>query len=301
MAKRQLGFLGLGSMGGGMVGSLLRAGFPVVAYDPVTQLLQAAVREGAASAGSPEEVAARSDIVLASLPMPADVENAVAGERGVVRGLRQGAVFIDLSSIDPGTSRRMHSVIAAAGGRMLDCPVGKGPKEAASGDLTLMIGGEAALIEEVRDVLEALGSQLYHCGPAGSGAAAKVVNNLVSCSICALNSEALVLATKAGVDLDTMIGIMKTTAADNRHLHITAEPLTLEGNFAPRFKLALAHKDLRLAVQTGLELGVPLALAEAAHLVHTIAIGQGLAEEDQGAVIKVVEQAAGAKARSAVR
>ena len=233
--------------------------------------------------------------------MPADVEDAVTGERGVVRGLRPGAVFIDLSSIDPGTSRRMHVAIAAAGGRMLDCPVGKGPKEAASGDLTLMIGGEAALIDEVRDVLEALGSQLYHCGPAGSGAAAKVVNNLVSCSICALNSEALVLATKAGVDLDTMIGIMKTTAADNRHLHITAKPLTLEGNFAPRFKLALAHKDLRLAVQTGLELGVPLALAEAAHLVHTIAIGQGLAEEDQGAVIKVVEQAAGAKARSPAR
>ncbi len=297
MSNRQLGFLGLGNMGGGMVKSLLRAGFPVRAFDPVTQLVQATVKEGATAAASPRAVGAGSSVVLASLPTPQVAEEAVLGEGGLREGLEPGSIFIDLSTIDPGTSRRLHAGLAEKGVRMLDCPVGKGPAEAAKGDLTLMIGGEAAVIEEVRDVLNAIGTALYHCGPAGSGAAAKLVNNLVSCAICALNAEALVLAAKAGVDLPVLVEIMKTTAADSRHLRITTEPRTLIGDFSPRFRVALAEKDLRLAVQMGLELGVPTALGEAAHLIHRLTSGMGLGDEDQGAVIKVIERTAGVEAR----
>ncbi len=297
MANRRLGFLGLGNMGSGMTRSLMRAGFAVTAYDPVTQLLQATVKEGAAAGTSPKQVAAASDVVLSSLPTPAAVEAAVLGDDGLIHGIKPGGIYIDLSTIDPATSKRMHQALAAKGARMLDCPVGKGPKEAASGDLTLMIGGDVAVVEEVRDVLQALGSALYHCGPAGSGAAAKLVNNLVSCAMCVLNGEALVLAAKSGVDLGVMVDIMKSTAADNRHLRITAEPMTLAGNFEARFKLALAEKDLRLAVQLGLELGVPLAMAESAHRAHRLASGQGLGDEDQGAVIKPIEQTAGITVR----
>jgi 3-hydroxyisobutyrate dehydrogenase-like beta-hydroxyacid dehydrogenase len=191
----------------------------------------------------------------------------------------------------------MHEALAAKGVRMLDCPVGKGPAEAARGELTLMVGGDAGVLDEMRGVLGALGSPIMHCGPAGAGAAAKVVNNLVSCSLVSLNAEAMVLAAKAGVDLDVMCEIMKTTAADNRHLRITTEPLTLNGNFAPRFKLALARKDLGLAVQMGVQLGVPTPVAAASRVMHDMAQGMGCGDEDQGAVIKAIEQAAGAKAR----
>ena len=297
MTDIRLGFLGLGNMGSGMVRSLLRAGFAVVVHDPITQLVQAMEKEGATSAASPAAVARAVDVVLSSLPMPADVEAAVLGPDGLLAGFSAGKTYIDLSTIDPLTSRRMHEALAEAGVRMLDCPVGKGPAEAARGDLTLMVGGDAGVLEEMRPVLRALGSPIHHCGPPGAGAAAKVVNNLVSCSLVALNGEAMVLAAKAGVDLDVMCEIMKSTAADNRHLRITTEPLTLDDNFAPRFKLALARKDLGLAMQLGVQLGVPTPVAAASRVMHDVAFGMGYGDEDQGAVIKAVEQAAGAKAR----
>lgn len=297
MTRRPLGFLGLGNMGGGMARWLLRRGWPVTVFDPVTQLVQACVAEGGVAAASPAAVAAASEVVLSSLPTPQAVEEAVAGPEGILRGLRPGGIYVDLSTIDPLTSRRMHALVAAAGGRMLDCPVGRGPEEAASGRLLLMVGGEAALLEEVRPVLATLGDPIHHCGPAGAGAAAKLVNNLVSCAINALNAEALVLAAKAGVALPVMVEIMKGTAADSRHLRITSEARVLDGVFAPRFRLVLAEKDLRLAVQMGLDLGVPTPLADAAHRLHQVARGQGLGEEDQGAVIKAIEAVAGIEAR----
>lgn len=297
MTRRPLGFLGLGNMGGGMVRWLLRQGWPVTVFDPVTQLVQACVKEGACAAGSPRAVAERSEVVLSSLPTPEAVEEAVTGPEGIVRGLRPGAIYIDLSTIDPSTARRMHEAVAAAGGRMLDCPVGRGPAEAASGRLVLMVGGEAAVLEEVRDLLATLGSPIHHCGPAGAGAAAKLVNNLVSCTINALDAEALVLAAKAGVDLPVMVEIMKETAADNRHLRITVESRVLDGIFEPRFRLSLAEKDLRLAVRMGLDLGVPTPLGEAAHRLHQMARARGAGEEDQGAVIKAIEAVAGVEAR----
>ena len=297
MTSRQIGFIGLGHMGSGMVQSLMREGFPVRVYDLRSQLVQAMVKEGAVAGSACRDVAAQSDVIMSSLPDPAAVEAAALGEDGIIEGIASGKVYIDLSSIDPTTSRAVHAALAEKGAKMLDCPVGKGPPEALSGDLALMVGGDAAVIDEVRDVLGAVGSSIHHCGPAGSGAAAKLINNLVSCTLNALNAEAVVLGAKAGVDLDTLCEIMKSTAADNRHLHITTEPRTLEGIFEPRFKLALAHKDLGLACRMALELGVPTAIGGAARYVHDMAMAMGLAEEDQGACIKPMEQAAGIEAR----
>jgi len=292
-----IGFVGLGHMGGGMVKSLLRAGRQVVVYDLRSQLMQAAANDGALTAGSVRELAERCEVVGASLPDPAAVEAAALGEGGLIEGVRPGSTFIDLSTIDPATSRKVHAALADKGARMLDCPVGKGPAEAAAGTLTLMVGGDAAVLDEMRPVLEALGSSIHHCGPAGAGAAAKLINNLVSCSLAALSSEAVVLGKKAGVDLDTLCEIMMSTAADNRHLRITVHPRTLDGVFEPRFKLALAHKDLGLACRMALELGVPTPLGSAARTLHDMAMGMGLAEEDQGACIKPLEKAAGVEAR----
>jgi 4-hydroxybutyrate dehydrogenase / sulfolactaldehyde 3-reductase len=300
MAMRRLGFLGLGHMGGGMVKSLLRAGFPVLAFDPKSQLVQAAVKDGAEAAKSPADVAARSEVVLSSLPDPAAVREAALGPQGLVESIGKGQVYIDLSSIDPATTREVGSALAAKGAAMLDVPVGKGPAAAAAGDLTLMIGGDPAVVERCRDILASLGSSQFYCGPLGSGVAVKLINNLVSCSLVTLNAEAMALAAKAGVDPDVACEVLKTTAADNWHLRNTTQALSLDRNFAPRFKLQLAHKDLGLALAMGLNLGVPLALGQASHLLHTIAMGLGLGEEDQGACLKVVEQAAGVEVRRRV-
>lgn len=297
MDKTDIGFIGLGHMGSGMVKSLIRNGWPVVVYDQRTQAVQAMEKEGAKSARSCREVAERCRIVLSSLPDPAAVDAAALGEDGVIEGIQQGGTYIDLSTIDPTTSKNVQAALAEKGARMLDCPVGKGPPEAATGDLALMVGGDAEVLEEMRPLLESIGSSIHHCGPAGSGAAAKLINNLVSCSLAALSSEAVVLGAKAGVDLDTLCNIMASTAADNRHLRITVMPRTLDGIFEPRFKLALAHKDLGLACRMALELNVPTPLGQAARTVHDMAMGMGLAEEDQGACIKPLEKAAGVEAR----
>lgn len=297
MSKEAVGYIGLGQMGSGMVKSLIRAGFEVHVHDQRTQAVEAMVKEGAKAAGSNRAVAEKCRVVCASLPDPAAVEAAALGEAGVLEGVKPGSVFIDMSSIDPNTSKKVHAALQEKGARMLDCPVGKGPPQAEAGDLTLMVGGEVEVMEEVRPVLEAMGSAIYHCGPAGTGAASKLINNLVSCSLAALSSEAVVLGAKAGVDLDTLCEIMASTAADNRHLRITVMPRTLDGIFESRFKLALAHKDLGLACRMGLELGVPTPLGSAARVVHDMAMGMGLAEEDQGACIKPLEKAAGVEAR----
>ncbi|MGH7322544.1 MAG: NAD-binding protein [Candidatus Rokuibacteriota bacterium] len=147
--------------------------------------------------------------------------------------------------------------------------------------------------------MQALGSTQFYCGPLGSGVTVKLINNLVSCSAMALNAEAAVLGAKAGIDLGVLVNVMKNTAADNWHLRKSVEDRVLEGNFAARFRLALAHKDLGLALGLGLQLGVPLPVASAAHLVHALALGEGLGDEDQSACIKPIEQTAGVRARRA--
>jgi len=297
VSNRKLGFIGLGAMGSGMVKSLRRAGFAVTVYDMRAEARAAAVKLGAVEVRSAREAATGADIVLSSLPVPADVEAVVLGPDGILPAMRSGSVYIDLSSIDPQTTRKVGAALAERGVRMIDSPVGPGPDAAERGELTLMLGGERSVIEECQDVLRAIGSRQFYCGPLGCGVTTKVVNNLVSCSINALNGEALVLGQKAGLDLDVLIEVMSTTAADNRHLHVTGHDRILAGNFEPNFRLALAHKDLGLAIRYALQLGVPLPIANAAHLVHSLGMGAGLGEEGQAACVKVIEQVAGVQAR----
>jgi 4-hydroxybutyrate dehydrogenase/sulfolactaldehyde 3-reductase len=299
MSNRNLGFIGLGAMGSGMVKSLRRAGFPVTVYDVRGEARAALVTLGVREARSPGEAAAGADVVLSSLPTPADVEAVVFGPDGILAAMRPGSVYIDLSSIDPQTTRKVGAALAERGVRMIDAPVGPGPDAAERGELTLMLGGDPTVIEGCQDVLRAVGARQFSCGPLGSGVTTKLINNLVSCSINALNAEALVLGQKAGLDLDVLLDVMSTTAADNRHLHVTARDRMLVGDFSPTFRLALAHKDLGLALRSALQLGVPLPIGTAAHLVHALAMGDGLGEEGQAACIKVIEQAAGIQARRA--
>ncbi|MCL5109201.1 MAG: NAD(P)-dependent oxidoreductase [Chloroflexi bacterium] len=297
MANRQIGFVGLGAMGGGMVTSLLRNGFPVKVYDLYPQARAKYVAMGATEALSPREAAEGVAVVCSSLPMPADVESAALGPNGIIEGIKAGAVYIDLSSIDPGTTKKVGEALAAKGAKMIDSPVGPGPDAAAAGQLTLMLGGDPAVIETCQDVLKSLGARQFYCGPLGSGVATKMINNLVSTTINALNAEAMVLGQKMGLDLDVLTSVMGTTAADSRHLHMTTRELQLNRNFKPRFRLALAHKDIGIAVKYAMQVGVPLPIGNASHLIHSVAMGQGLANEDQAAVIKAIEQVAGVEAR----
>src|SRR5215204_1750402 len=288
-AKRPIGYIGLGMMGGGMASHLVKAGYPVTVYDPREEAIEAVLEFGAERGASPADVAARSAIVVSSLPNPAIVEAVALGEDGIIHGAKPGTVYIDMSSIEPNTTRRVGEALAARGVDMLDVPVGKGPPAAAKGDLTLMVGGDPAVVERVADVLDTLGSQRFYCGPLGAGVTTKLVNNLVSTAICALTGEGMAIGAAAGLDAETLISVMSNTAPDSAHLRNAITHRVLTGDFSPNFKLSLAHKDLGLVTALAASLGVPSLMGAAAFQLHALAMGAGHGDDDQSATIKVLE------------
>jgi 3-hydroxyisobutyrate dehydrogenase-like beta-hydroxyacid dehydrogenase len=297
-SKRQLGYIGLGLMGGGMATHLVKRGYPVTVFDLRPEAIEAVMEFGAERGESPKAVAASSEVVITSLPNPAIVEQVALGPDGIVEGIRPGAVYIDMSTIEPNTTRKVAAEIEKRGAHMLDVPVGKGPAAAASGDLTLMVGGDPKVVESVADVLDTLGSNRFSCGPIGMGITTKLVNNLVSCAINVLVGEAMAIGARAGLDPQVMYQVMSNTAADNWHLRGSFPSRVFPGDFSPNFKLVLAHKDLALATGLASSLGVPSLIGTAAHQLHTLALGAGLGDEDQTACIKVLEACTGAPVRT---
>lgn len=297
-SKRQIGYIGLGLMGGGMATHLLKQGFPLTVYDARPEAMEDVAEFGAERAGSPREVAEVSDVVISSLPNPGIVEAVALGPDGIVHGLQAGKVYIDMSTIDPATTCRVGAEVERRGAHMLDVPVGKGPPAAASGGLTLMVGGDPAIVESCADVLDTLGSERFYCGPLGSGVTVKLANNLLSCSIAALVGEAMAIGAKAGLDPEVMYAVMTNTAADNWHLRQNFPTKVFVDAMKPGFKLSLAHKDLGLATALAAALGVPSLIGTAAHQLHTLALGAGLGDDDQTACIKVLEACTGVPVRT---
>ena len=297
MVKRKLGYVGLGQMGGGMASHLIASGYDVAVHDLRDEAVQVLQEKGATGVNTPRAVAERSEVVISSLPTPQIVEQVALGSDGIVSGLSEGQVYIDMSSIDPDTTRRVGRAIAEKGGHMLDVPVGKGPADAAQGGLTLMIGGDADVVASVQDVLDTLGDEQFYCGELGMGVTTKLVNNLVSCSIATLLGEAFAMGAAAGLDVDVLWDVMSTTAANSSHLQRSFKHRAMARNFEPNFKLRLSHKDLGLAAQMAGALGATNLMGAAAYQIQTIAMGMGLGDEDQTATIKVAEETAGIEVR----
>ena len=254
--------------------------------------------KGATGVNTPRAVAEQSEVVISSLPTPQAVEQVALGSDGIVSGLSAGQVYIDMSSIDPDTTRKVGRAIEEKGGHMLDVPVGKGPADAARGGLTLMIGGDADVVASVQDVLDTLGDEQFYCGELGMGVTTKLVNNLVSCSIATLLGEAFAMGAAAGLDVGVLWNVMSNTAANSSHLQGSFKRRALVRNFEPYFKLRLSHKDLGLAAQMAASLGATNLMGAAAYQIQTIAMGMGLGDEDQTASIKVAEKTAGTEVRS---
>jgi len=296
---KRVGFIGLGLMGGPMARNVLRKGFPLIVHDVVEERMAALMAEGAKAAGSPREVAAASDVVLTILPASADVEAVLLGPGGVVEGAAPGAAVVEMSTIDPHVTKRVAAALAARGLRMLDAPAGRPSTFAESAELIFMVGGDAALLEELRPVLLAMGTTIFYCGESGMGASMKAVNNLLSVASLALTGEALVLGAKAGLRAEVMLDVFRQTAANNAHLHMTYPNKALKGDFSPMFMVDLAHKDLSVALALGANQQVPLMLGAVAREMFTRARAQGRGKLDWTALITVLEDEAGVKVRSA--
>jgi 3-hydroxyisobutyrate dehydrogenase-like beta-hydroxyacid dehydrogenase len=292
-----VGFIGLGTMGAPMARNVLDKGHALIVLDVVQDAVAKLVAAGARAASTPKDVAAASDVVITMLPDAPDVERVALGKNGIVEGIRPGSVYIDMSTIDPDTTRKIGAAIGEAGASMIDSPVGKTADHAVAGTLTLMVGGPADVVARCRPLLDCMGSDFFHCGDLGAGQTMKLINNLLATAVSEASIEALVTGTKSGLSLDTMTSVLRTTMAWNNALAISLPKRPLVGDFKPGFMVKLAHKDCRLALQMTERLGVRAPVGRAALASVDEAMQKGLQDDDVGALLKLREEQAGVKVR----
>jgi 3-hydroxyisobutyrate dehydrogenase len=293
----KIGFIGLGAMGGAMAGHLVRSGYAVAGYDISPERVAVAARAGVTRAASPAEAAQGAGVVMSSLPHPAAVRASYLGPDGVLSRARAGAVFVDLSTIDPDTWKEVARAAAAQGLQCLDAPVSGGPAEAGSGKLVFLVGGEGPVLERCRPILATLGSEIHHVGPLGSAQVVKIVNNVMSMGNVAVAAEAMVLGVKAGMDPQRLFEILSTSGGRSHHF-LKRFPNVLAGDFASRFSIALSRKDLGLAARLAESLGVPMLTLSVVRQVYEAAAASGLDGQDMAAVTVLFERWAGVEVRA---
>lgn len=291
---RKIGFIGLGIMGKPMCKNLLKAGHQLIIYNRSSGAMDELLSAGAAVATSPKDVAERSDIIMTMLPNSPDVREVILGANGVIEGTRPGSLVIDLSSIAPNASREIAESLAQNNVRFLDAPVSGGEPKAIDGTLSIMVGGNSEDFEEVYPLLKAMGSTIVLCGGVGAGNVTKLANQVIVAINIAAVSEALVLATKAGANPETVFQAIRGGLAGSTVLDAKA-PLMLQRKFEPGFRLGLHIKDLNNVLETGHQLGAPLPLTASVLEMMQVLKTYGLAEADHGALVQYYEKLANAE------
>ncbi|MBE3573266.1 MAG: 2-hydroxy-3-oxopropionate reductase [Moorella humiferrea] len=287
----KLGFIGLGIMGKPMSKNLIKAGYRLVVYDIVKEAVAEVVAAGAEPAGSPREVAARCDKFITMLPNSPHVKEVVLGDNGIIEGARQGSILIDMSSIDPMVTREIAAKLKEKGIRMLDAPVSGGEPKAIDGTLSIMVGGRQEDFDECYDILKAMGASVVRVGDIGAGNVTKLANQIIVALNIAAMSEALVLATKAGVEPELVYQAIRGGLAGSAVLDAKA-PLVMARKFNPGFRINLHIKDLANALAAGHEVGVPLPLtATVMEILQALKV-DGLGDADHGAIIRFYEKLA---------
>jgi 3-hydroxyisobutyrate dehydrogenase len=254
------GFVGLGHLGARLAGSLLREGFSLTVTDRDREAAAALVARGARWADSPRLVASVSDAVITCLPAPDVSEEVLCGRDGILAGLEKGGTWIEMGTLGRDDIQRLAARAAAAGVATLECPVTGGVHRAATGEITVLVGGEAALLETHRPALAAMGGLIIHMGPLGSAAVIKVITNMLAFVHLVAAGEALMLARRGGLDLARAFHAIKASSG-NSFVHETESQLILSGSYDIGFTMDLAVKDLGFAMAFGREFGVPLDLA----------------------------------------
>lgn len=255
----KIGFIGLGIMGKPMSKNLLKAGYSLVVLDRNTEAVADVVAAGATSADTAKAVAEQTDIIITMLPNSPHVKEVVLGKDGVVEGAKRGTIVIDMSSIAPLASREIAAALAEKGIDMLDAPVSGGEPKAIEGTLSVMVGGDEALFNKHLDVLKAMAGSVVHTGDIGAGNVTKLANQVIVALNIAAMSEALVLATKAGVDPEKVFQAIRGGLAGSTVLEAKA-PMVLDRNFKPGFRIDLHIKDLSNALDTSHGVGAQLPL-----------------------------------------
>lgn len=293
---KKVGFIGLGIMGKPMVLNLLKAGIETTVYDVNPKAVQALVEAGAKAATSPKELAAGSDVVITIVPNAAIVKSLLEGEDGILAGAKAGTVIVDMSSVSPVDSQKFAEVAAKYDCPFLDSPVSGGEPGAINATLAYMIGGDEAVVEEIKDIFLAMGKSVTVIGPNGSGSVAKLANQIIVNLNIAAVSEALVLAQKAGADPEKVYQAIRGGLAGSVVLDAKA-PMMYNRNFKPGGTLAINLKDITNVMDTAQSLDVPLLLtSQLKQIMHSLK-ADGHIMDDHAGIVQFYEKLAGVEVK----
>ncbi len=294
-----VGFVGLGIMGGSMALNLRNGGHDMVVHDLRREAATPLLEAGAQWADTPQQVAEASEVVFTSLPGPVEVEAVALGESGLLEGMAPGQAYLDLSTNSPTVVRRINQAFAEKGVDMLDAPVSGGPRGARTGKLAIWVGGDRAVFDRCLPVLQAFSDQPFYVGPIGCGSVAKLVHNCTGYIVQTALAEVFTMGVKAGVEPLALWQAVRQGAQGRRGTFEGLAEHLLPGNFdPPDFALRLAHKDVDLAVAVGREYAVPMRLANLALQELTEAMVRGWADRDSRVAMLLQEERAGVEVRA---
>ena len=285
---QHFGFIGLGIMGSAMAKNLLRAGFSVTIWNRSADKCADLIALGAEHAPTPARVTAQCGITFAMLADPAAAEAVCFGHDGVLDGLGAGRGYVDMSTVDDYTVKRIAAAVAARGGRYLEAPVSGSRKPAEDGTLVILAAGDRSLYDEALPGLEKMGKKILFLGETGNGARMKLVVNMIMGGMMAIFCEGLALGEKAGLQDGDILEVLAAGALANPMFQLKGNAIG-QGNFAPAFPLKHMQKDLRLAVALGDRLDQPLASAATANEAFKRAKASGFGNEDFCALIKTIK------------
>jgi 2-hydroxy-3-oxopropionate reductase len=287
----RIGFIGLGIMGKPMAKNLLKAGHSLVVYDIMPAGADEVAAAGAVKGSSPKDVAGQTEIVITMVPDGPEVEQAVLGSNGVLEGAKKGMIVVDMSSISPMVAQKVGAKCEAQGIDFLDAPVSGGEPKAIDGTLAIMVGGKQEIFDKVEPILRTMGSTVVLTGKVGAGNVTKLANQImVACNIAAMG-EALVLATKAGLDPEVVFNAVKAGLAGSTVLNVKA-PMVYTRNFKPGFRVRLHQKDLRNALLAAESLKVSLPLTSAVQNILVSLMNNGKGDLDHSAIVQFIEEMA---------
>ena len=287
-----VGFIGLGIMGRPMAKNLMEAGYELVLQNRSLEKAEELAEEGDATAAqSPREVAEACDVVITMLPDSPDVEAVVAGEGGVLEGIRDGALLVDMSTISPVVTEELSEKVREKGASMLDAPVSGGDVGAIEGALSIMVGGSEEDFERARPLFDVMGKVATHVGPTGAGQVVKACNQIVVALTIEAVSEALVLGSRGGVAPEKLVEALSGGLAGSAVMEAKKEKF-FSHDFEPGFRIELHHKDLGIALAAGREYGVALPVTAIVDQMLEASKAKGRGDRDHSALLTLLEEAA---------
>lgn len=287
-----IAFIGMGTMGAGMALNILKAGYPLTVHNRTREQETPLVDQGAQAAASPMEASADADLVITCVSDTPDVEAVILGEKGVIHGARPGTIVVDMSTISPAVTRSIADTLAQKEIHMLDAPVSGGSEGAEKGTLAIMAGGEEAIFQRALPILETMGQTITLLGPTGAGQVTKAINQTILAATYLGVAEGMVLGMKAGLDSKKVAQAIGGGAAGSWVLNNRSGNM-VDNDYPLGFRVRLHHKDLKIALEAGRELGVALPATALVDQMETGLIGRGYGDEDVSAIARIIRELSG--------